>query len=131
MRQNDSGVSRVKFWVNHVQSWLSLPGVLLLQYDEVVKDTQATLTRLGNVFQMEPLYLKPLLPKPFKNLLASRCSRLFRIRRESTAILAPGEKDNWREAFTLSDRQFFHDEAGALLIKLGYESSGGWVTEQE
>jgi len=131
MRQDDGGVSRVKFWANHVQSWLSLPGVIALKYDEVVKDTQATLTRLGNVFHMEPLYLKPLLPRPFKNPVASRCSRLFRIRPESTAILAPGEKENWRKVFTLSDRQFFHDEAGALLIKLGYESSSNWITEQQ
>lgn len=130
MRQDDSGVSRVKFWANHVQSWLSLPGVIAFKYDEAVKDTQATLTRLGNAFQIEPLYLQPLLPKPVKNRVASRCSRLFRIRPESTAILAPG-KENWRKAFTLSDRRFFHNEAGALLITLGYESSGSWVTEQE
>jgi len=131
MRQDDSGVSRVKFWANHVQSWLSLSGVITLKYDEVINNTQATLRRLGSAFQMEPLYLQPLLPKPLENQTASRCSRLFRIRPESTAILAPGEKENWRVAFTLSDRQFFHDEAGTLLIELGYESSSGWVTEQE
>lgn len=130
VHQNDSGMSRVNFWANHVQSWLAVPGVMAVKYEELMNDTRSSLKRLGRMLDLEPLYKDPLLPRPFKNVLASRCARVFRMRPESTAILAVGKKD-WRRALTLSDRQFFYKEAGALLEKLGYESSSSWVDGQE
>ncbi len=127
LRQEDHGMSRVKYWAHHVRSWCAVPGVTKVGTEALLKDTEATLKRLGTALGMEPLYQQPLLPRPLKSVWYSRRARFFGVRPESSAIVARGEKVKWRQCFTPEDRRFFHDEAGDLLIELGYEASDAWV----
>jgi len=127
LRQTDHGMSRVGYWAHHVQSWDRVPGVLRVSTEEILKKTSNTLRTLGESLGMEPRWEEPLLPAPFSTLWASRRARLFGIKPESTAIIGPPQKQKWRSAFTREDRAFFHQEAGDLLIALGYEASDAWV----
>lgn len=130
MRQNTQGRSRVAHWANHVRQWMALPHVTVLRFEDVVRQTQDTLDVLGSALNLSPMYVHPLLPAPIKSLWHGRWVRLTQMRPESTAIIGFYDKQavqKWKTAFDERDRHFFHQEAGDLLMELGYEDSDDWV----
>ena len=135
LRQQSDGMSRPKKWAHHVRSWLQQPDVNLLRFEQSVTKTSETLAQIGKNLGIEPLYVKPLLPK--RRLYGSKIEdyllRLLR-RFESTAIVGRyrnQQPKKWQQAFTKEDRTFFHQEAGEVLIELGYEVSDTWINEPQ
>lgn len=131
IRQEEDGRSRVKLWADHVRTWLAQPNVHVFRYEDIIKQPTQTLDRLAQVLKLKPLWIEPLLPRPrrYQGRWADYLGRLLR-RTESTTIIARprGQKpQKWRQAFTREDREFFHQEAGDILIELGYERSEAWV----
>jgi hypothetical protein len=47
-------------------------------------------------------------------------------REESTSFFRKGVAGDWRHVFTEGDRRVFKEEAGDLLIRLGYEKDDDW-----
>ena len=45
---------------------------------------------------------------------------------DSTAFLRKGVEGDWRNVFTGRDREIFKEEAGDLLVELGYERDHNW-----
>lgn len=45
---------------------------------------------------------------------------------DPTSFFRKGVTGDWRDAFTERDRGIFKEEAGNLLVKLGYERDGSW-----
>lgn len=45
---------------------------------------------------------------------------------DPTSLVRKGVSGDWREAFTARDRGVFKEEAGDLLVELGYEKDHGW-----
>lgn len=132
IRQKQGGVSRVGAWTKHVQSWLDKPNVTPIHFEDIVKKTGPTLDVIGQAIDLTPLHRTPLLPSRIKNLWHGRWIRLTQTQPESSAIIGfyKGQQvQKWQTAFTQSDREFFHQEAGELLIQLGYENSDAWVTQ--
>ncbi|MFN8543935.1 MAG: sulfotransferase domain-containing protein [Candidatus Binatia bacterium] len=130
MRQQANGTSRARAWAEHVRRWLEQPQVHVLRFDDLTKDTRRVLTTLGSLVGATPLYREPLLPPQFRSVWESRRARLLSVHPDSTAILSKyrhGALERWRDAFTPADREFFHAEAGEMLIRLGYETSDAWV----
>ncbi|WP_446402326.1 sulfotransferase domain-containing protein [Coleofasciculus sp. C1-SOL-03] len=130
MRQKINGNSRPRRWANHVKHWRNTPGVQILHFEEIVRNTRRVIAQIGAELELDPLYVEPLLPERLASLWHSRAARLAQRQPESTAILGcyRGQKvQKWRKAFTASDYEFFHQEAGDLLIELGYETSEAWV----
>ncbi len=128
LRQEEDGTSRVAAWAREVRETLAEPGVRVLHYEEIVSRPRAVLERLARELAVEPLYLEPLLPRPLQGRWASRLGRLARDP-EATTVPGLGAVPEWRAAFSRADRAFFHCEAGALLIELGYERSDAWIDE--
>ena len=128
LRQSDDGESRVRRWAQHVRAWRDEPDVHAIQFEHLLNQPESVIQALGKRLDLEPEWREPLLPSPFHSIWESRWARLVRMRPESTAIIN-GERQNWHECFTPEDRAFFHQEAGDLLIELGYESSDAWVQE--
>jgi len=131
LRQQVNGRSRVKAWADHVEAWMAQPNVHLLKFEDLIHNPQNTLESLGTLLDLTPRYVEPLLPRSPKNIWQGRWARLTQWQPESTAIIGyyQGQKtQKWKEAFTESDRAFFHQEAGDLLIKLGYVDSDAWVS---
>lgn len=122
LRGTEDGTNRVRRWAEHVQAWRARSDVHLVQFETLLNNPESVIRRIGTVIEEEPALAQPLLPEPFSSIWDSRRARLFGIRPESTAIIN-GESRDWEEHFTPQDRTFFHEQAGDLLIDLGYESS--------
>jgi hypothetical protein len=45
---------------------------------------------------------------------------------DSSSFYRKGVAGDWKNHFTQEDRRIFKEEAGELLIRLGYENDGGW-----
>jgi len=45
---------------------------------------------------------------------------------DATSFFRKGVAGDWRNVFTERDRSIFKEEAGELLVKLGYEEDDGW-----
>jgi len=45
---------------------------------------------------------------------------------DPTSLLRKGVSGDWRDAFTERDKRIFKEEAGDLLVELGYEKDHGW-----
>lgn len=131
LRQQEEGQSRVKRWVNHINHWLEQPHIQVLKFEDLIDNPRETLTLLGHALDLKPQYKEPLLPRSPNNIWQGRWARLTQVRPESTAIIGfyRGQKtQKWQDSFTESDRKFFHEEAGDVLMKLGYVNSDAWVT---
>jgi len=130
LRQGGNNQSRVKAWANHVQAWMDEQHVHLLKFEDLIQQPKQTLADLGRKLNLIPSYVEPLLPRSPKNIWHGRWARFTQRQPESTAIIGyyRGQKtQKWQEVFTKSDREFFHEEAGKLLIKLGYIDSNAWI----
>ncbi len=127
LRGTEGGTNRVRRWANHVRAWRDRSNVHLVQFETILNDPESVVRRVGTVIGEEPVLTEPLLPTPFSSIWDSRRARLFGVRPESTAIIN-GESQDWEDAFTAEDRVFFHEQAGDLLLDLGYEPSADWVS---
>jgi hypothetical protein len=130
VNQNKDGFSRPGRWANHVSTWLEEPNVYYLKYEQMTTETGKVVEELSKIIGSGPLWKKPLLPAKIKSPWTSRLNRLVAIKPEQTAIFLRyrGQKPpKWKQGFTREDREFFHREAGMVLIKLGYEISNDWI----
>jgi hypothetical protein len=130
LRERVDGVSRAARWARHIRAWMAEPGVHLMRYEALVRSPVESVEKLGQILGERPLGRQPTLPPPLRTVSESRLSRLLG-RSTSTAIVGkplPGEAKKWQELFDESDRRFFHEEAGDLLIELGYEQDDAWVS---
>ncbi len=122
----DQDENRVRRWARHVEAWTTADNVHVLSFGSILNSPNTVIESLGEILSLDPAWRTPLLPERFSSIWDSRWARLFHMRPESTAILGTGGKD-WQNAFSADDRQFFHGEAGDLLIDLGYVDSAAWV----
>lgn len=130
MRQRSQGMSRVKAWALHVQSWIDDSSVYCVTMRELLNHTPSIFPgmteKLG--LRWEP-GRKPILPPKNGYDFLSRMRRRVGIRPQSTAVQSdprhPAPK--WKTAFSEADREFFLQESGDILVRLGYEDSDRWV----
>ena len=123
IRQDINGENRVKCWVNHVEKWLAYPNVYSLHLEDIISHTSTVLNELSLALKIQPLFKQPLLPSNTKNLWHGRWIRISSWDPESTAIIGyyKGKKVlNWKTSFTKDDHEFFNNEAGNLMERLGY-----------
>lgn len=118
-------------WADHVESWFAKPGVVTMNYRQLVRSPRAELDRLAQALSLTPDYREPLLPPPIRSLWHGRWIRLTRMRPLSTALV-PGRvltlaSPKWWEVFTAEDRHWFHEHAGQTLIRTGIERDDSWV----
>lgn len=130
MRERVDGISRVARWAQHVRAWLAEPDVLPVRYEQVVANPREQLARLGEQLHEEPRWQEPLLPRRLRSRADARLARLLGRSSSTTIVGRPrgGKSLKWQEALDEADRRFFHEEAGDVLIELGYEADDAWVT---
>ena len=126
LRQERKGSSRVCRWAQHVRVWRDTSDAHPIRFERLLEDPESVIQDIGQVLKSEPLWRTPLLPRLYESIWERRWARFARVKPESTAQMNE-DRRKWQECYTRDDRQFFHDEAGDLLIELGYESSGAWV----
>lgn len=132
IHQQSSGVSRPKKWANLVTHWLDQangqPNVHLFKFEDFIHKTDECVDRMGNILNLNPLRVEPLLPSSISTLWQSRWMVLTQRQPESTAHITGTKTPKWQEVWSPEDRRFFHQEAGDLLMQLGYEESDQWVS---
>jgi len=106
----------------------------VIRFEDIRHQPSTIINHLAEILDLTPTYERPYLPEKVKRsgLWAAYWRRLTR-QFESTAILGRynGEKpQDWRTAFSLDDRRFFHEEAGDKLMEMGYVTSASWVHEE-
>jgi hypothetical protein len=130
IRQIEGGVSRARAWAEHVRRSLEWPGVIPVRQEDIVREPRALLERFARDLELTPRYEEPLLPRKLRNQWHWRWVRLVGVRPEGAGGLvreggAPHR--HWSELLSHDDRAFFHQEAGEMLVRLGYETSVDWV----
>ncbi len=48
------------------------------------------------------------------------------VRRDPTSFYRKGVAGDWKNLFDERDKEIYKEEAGELLIRLGYENNGSW-----
>lgn len=107
------------WWPFHVHSWLEADHshrLLLVRYEDLMKDQEQELARLLDFLGLQPI-------RPFRDYAA-------RISFESVHARQPtffrrGQMGAWREVFSQDDERFF------LAHDLGYLTSLGYLREEE
>ncbi|MFZ5904348.1 MAG: sulfotransferase domain-containing protein [Chloroflexota bacterium] len=98
--------------------WLDHPEVLALHFEDLVNDRAATLTRILDHF----LARVPLTNSRQTILDALESS----INPGRSPTFRSGKTGEWKKYFAPEHKTLFKEEAGDLLIKLGYETSNDW-----
>lgn len=80
--------SKLEWWARHVRGWLHKPGILPLNYDDLLNDASAAIERLAAHLDEVPVLSQPLLPPKVSSILRARVNRLVSLSPSSTAIVA-------------------------------------------
>lgn len=113
------------WWVEHVESWLERPGVLVLSYRRLLSDTEAIVREIAGYVNERPVRVEPLLPPKVNTVTRTRLDRLFSLAPASTAIIADARRHpavHWNEVCSATDEEYLEATAGVLLERLGYSS---------
>ncbi len=129
IQQKDGSVSRPRAWANQVRAWRAA-GATSIAYEEIVGNPRTALETLSRALGMTPAGGEPILPLALQGRWHARWQVAFSRDPEATTVPgATGRPLRWREALSREDRAFIHQEAGDLLVELGYEDSGAWVDD--
>lgn len=108
---DDQGRSRVRVWAEHVAAWRKVPGVLMVDFERIIKDTPALLKEIAEFLAEKPEPQSPPLPSSNNTRLQSYLSRLTG-NLESTNQHAAGEKPpKPEEVFGPAELDFFKQES--------------------
>ena len=133
LRHPEGEPSRVRQWGDHVRAWTQQESVHVFRFEDILADARNAIRQLGTILDVDPLYETPYLPKRMES--DSRWVDYWRRltgNYESTTIVArPNGRSppDWREAFTVGDRQFFWEEAGSMLQEFDYEPDSSWIED--
>lgn len=56
--KNLEGLNRIEYWSQHVRQWISAPGILLIDYEELVKSRDGALEKISQHIGI-PIYSSP------------------------------------------------------------------------
>jgi hypothetical protein len=126
MRLEQDGRTRVAAWKDHVERWLSMEGVLLLRYEDVVRRGEEVVARIGDFLGLEPCWIHPIAPPLVRNVWQKRAMRFTHLRPPTTALTPPTAPRSWQELFGPEEEAFFEAEAGGLMQKLGYATESAF-----
>lgn len=118
---------RVGWWAMHVGEWSEAQRTLLVSYDTLLRDPEATLLRIAAFVGETPLMRTPILPRAPSSANAQRLKRILALHRESTAFMSYGSRrDEIRP--TEDDLAFMRGETEGMdagLLTAGREDLQG------
>jgi len=114
---------KCSFWNQEVLNWTKKKNVLILRFEDLINNTEQTITEIANHIKLKPKMITPLLPKRAKNRWAMRFNRFISTNPQSTAILGFYEgkqKVSWRKALSEKDLAFIFEKASMGMKQLNY-----------
>ncbi|MGR3494744.1 sulfotransferase domain-containing protein [Citreimonas sp.] len=118
---------RLGWWRAHVEGWEARPGVKVLRYEDVVKRTDATLSRIEETLGEKRTGRTPLLPPKITSITRTRLDRLTRLSPDSTGIVADREAfpaARWQEVLDQAALDAVATRLSPLLDRFGYGLTG-------
>ncbi len=121
----NTGRSRPGYWAHHVQEWLQKDKLLAISYDDLEENYEVTVSEMADFLEVELDHtLQPLTtpgPRDRAPVLESVMNRLG-LRNRGTQKGGPrlGLSGEWRNVFDRRDVDFFMQEAGDTMRRLGY-----------
>lgn len=129
-------LSRTAYWKFHVESWINARDVLLISFDDIVRQYDETIIKIAG-FIDQPVNKRikdlrmvkansgsfgkllkdaqdALIPVRFQKRLRSRFKRLKR----SSVSFREGRSKDWQNYFTEEDLSYFNKQAGDLRERL-------------
>jgi hypothetical protein len=99
--------------------WLEQPAVLCLRFEDLILDRPAALERILDYLVRRGF--KPQLPREQEIAILEQA-----IAPKKSGTFRKGQPGNWREHFSEANKALFKDQAGDLLLRLGYEKDNDW-----
>jgi sulfotransferase 6B1 len=99
--------------------WLDQPEVLCLRFEDLILDRTVSLERILDYLVQRGFV--PHLPRQQEIAILEQA-----IDPKKSGTFRKGQPGNWREHFTEANKAFFKQQAGDLLIRLGYEKDHDW-----
>jgi hypothetical protein len=121
--------TRVERWAEHARMWTRRDDVLPVRFEDVIRDTKATLERI-HLWTGYPLRLQErLLPTPVRGLRSKLIDRVTG-RYESTNLAGPTMlTPKPHQVFRREDFDLLVDVGGDLMDRFEYGTTGDWVVE--
>ena len=114
-----SQLSPVRIKYEGYIGWLDQPAVLCLRFEDLILDRQNALDRLLSYVQQRGF--TPTMPRSQEIEILGQA-----IAPKKSGTFRKGQPGNWREHFTAANKDFFKEQTGDLLYRLGYETSADW-----
>jgi len=99
--------------------WLDQPAAFCLRFEDLILDRQATLGCM-----LDYLAQRGFTPRATRTQAVSALEQAIVPQKSGT--FRKGKPGNWEEHFTEANKVFFKEQAGDLLIRLGYETGDDW-----
>lgn len=117
--QEDAELSSIRAKYEAYMGWLKYPEVLSLRFEDLILNRRQALERIldylearGSVLQLSHDEAVSLLEKS--------------IQPKRSGTFRRAQPGNWKEYFTETNKAFFKERAGDILIHLGYEKDMDW-----
>lgn len=99
--------------------WLEQPGILCLKFEELILDQKIAFQAILDYLREHGVEFKI----PLESQIAALRAAVVPHR---SGTFRRGQPGNWREYFTERNKGIFKEQAGDLLIRLGYETGMDW-----
>ncbi len=113
-------------WTTHVRSWWGKPGVVQTRYEDLLADTTGEVRRV----------IESLTGEAAADWRVDLAVEKYSMRRQTgrapgqenrSSFIRKGVAGDWVNHFSREAREIFAEQAGDVLIDLGYESDDSWV----
>ena len=109
----------VKQRYESVFQWLEQPGVMCIRFEDLINERDETLNAMLD--EVEKTGYK--IPTPREKALAILVEA---IQPKKSHTFRSGKTGGWCEYFSEEHKDLFKEEAGDLLVRLGYEEDNNW-----
>jgi len=99
--------------------WLEQPEVLCLRFEDLILDRPAALGRILDYLVQHGF--TPRLPREQEIAILEQA-----IAPKKSGTFRKGQPGNWRQHFSEANKALFKEQAGDLLLRLGYETDNDW-----
>jgi hypothetical protein len=119
VEQPGSELSPVRVKYEGYLGWLEQPAVLCLRFEDLILNRQAALGRI-----IDYLTTRGFVERMPRSQEVARLEEAIMPKKSGT--FRKGQPGNWKEHFSEANKAFFKQQAGELLIHLGYENGHDW-----
>ena len=113
---------RIGSWSDHVSFWAGKPGVIIVRYEDLLRDTKGEMRKLLDAFEMD--VSDEILSQAISNQSFENKKALFQQSGDSrnAKFLRSGEAGGWRELLSPSMVKKIEMQHGRVMNEYGYKS---------